>query len=129
MQEACNGGVPDPAQQLSWWSRMTGAVERSRTRWVAETLAVAVAYVGAATLRFVFPFTEQGASWVWLPSGVALAALLLRGRSLWPGVAAGAALASVLADHTTLAPAVVSAIYAPAEALIATMIVRRRGDF
>ena len=50
---------------------MTGAVEQSRTRWVAEALAVAAAYVVAATLRFVFPFTEQGASWVWLPSGVA----------------------------------------------------------
>jgi hypothetical protein len=49
---------------------MTDAVEQSRTRWVAEALAVAAAYVVAATLRFVFPFTEQGASWVWLPSGV-----------------------------------------------------------
>ena len=59
---------------------MTGATKRSRTRWLAEVLVVAAAYVAAATLRFVFPFTEQGASWVWLPSGLALAALLLRGR-------------------------------------------------
>ncbi len=108
---------------------MTGAVEQSRTRWVAEALAVAAAYVVAATLRFVFPFTEQGASWVWLPSGVALAGLLLRGRSLWPGIALGGFLASVVADHTTLAPAFVAAVYAPAEALIATAIIMRRGVF
>ena len=61
---------------------MTGAVEQSRTRWVAEALAVAAAYVVAATLRFVFPFTEQGASWVWLPSGVALAGAASSRRSL-----------------------------------------------
>ena len=108
---------------------MTDAVEQSRTRWVAEVLAVAAAYVVAATLRFVFPFTEQGASWVWLPSGVALAALLLRGRSLWPGVALGGFLSSVLADQTTLAPAFVAAIYAPSEALIATTIIMHRGVF
>jgi PAS domain S-box-containing protein len=108
---------------------MSGAAEHSRMKWVAEALAVAAAYVVAATLRFVFPFTEQGASWVWLPSGVALAALLLRGRSLWPGVAVGAFLSSVLADHTTLVPAFVAAVYAPAEALIATAIIARRGAF
>jgi PAS domain S-box-containing protein len=108
---------------------MTGATKRSRTRWLAEVLVVAAAYVAAATLRFVFPFTEQGASWVWLPSGLALAALLLRGRSLWPGVALGAFFSSVLADHTTLAPAFVATVYAPSEALIATMIIMRRGVF
>jgi len=108
---------------------MTGAVEQSRSRWVAEAMAVAAAYVVAATLRFVFPFTEQGASWVWLPSGVALAALLLRGRFLWPGIALGGFLASVLADHTSLWPAFVAAIYAPSEALIATAIIMRRGVF
>jgi len=108
---------------------MTDAVKQSGTRWVAETLAVAAAYVVAATLRFLFPFTEQGASWVWLPSGVALAALLLRGRSLWPGVALGAFLSSVLADHTSPWPAFVAAIYAPSEALIATTIIIRRGVF
>ena len=108
---------------------MTGAVEQSRSRWVAEAMALAAAYVVAATLRFVFPFTEQGASWVWLPSGVALSALLLRGRSLWPGVALGGFLSSVLADHTSPWPAFVAAIYAPAEALIATTIIMRRGVF
>ena len=126
MQEACNGNVRAPAQQLSW-NAMTGAVEQSRTRWVAEAVVVAAAYVVAATLRFVFPFTEHGASWVWLPSGVALAALVLRGRSLWPGIALGGFLSSVLADQTSLWPAFVAAVYAPSEALIATTIIMRRG--
>ena len=47
----------------------------------------------------------------------------------WPGVALGGFLSSVLADHTTLAPAFVAAVYAPAEALIATTIIMRRGVF
>ena len=45
-----------------------------------------------AHLRLFFPFTEDGASWVWIPSGLALAALLLRGTDRWPGVALGALL-------------------------------------
>ena len=77
---------------------------------------MAAAYVVAATLRFVFPFTEQGASWVWLPSGVALAALASSRAFLWPGVALRGVPLLGLADHTTLAPAFVAAVYAPAEA-------------
>ena len=64
--------------------------------------------VVGARLRLVFPFTTAGASWVWLPSGVSLAALLLLGRNRWPGITLGALaarLGSVPALSLVIGPA------------------------
>jgi PAS domain S-box-containing protein len=95
---------------------------------VGEHVLILAAYVGAALLRLVFPFTEHGASWVWLPSGVGLAALLLRGRSRWPGLALGSFVAAILTG-SAWTPAIVAALYAPLEALLATAIIERAGSF
>jgi PAS domain S-box-containing protein len=100
----------------------------ARARWLLDVLAVAATYIVAALLRLVFPFTEHGASWVWLPSGVALASLLLLGRDRWPGILIGALVSSVLSDRQ-VAPAIVAACYAPGEALLAYSIVTRGGGF
>jgi PAS domain S-box-containing protein len=102
--------------------------EPARARWLFDLLAVATAYIVAALLRLVFPFTEHGASWVWLPSGVAIASLLLLGRNRWPGICAGALISSYLSDHQVV-PAVVAGCYAPGEALLAYTIARRGGGF
>jgi signal transduction histidine kinase len=60
-----------------------------------SVLAVALLYYGAARLGLLLAFEKTNASPVWPPSGVALAAVLLLGYRVWPGVATGAFLANV----------------------------------
>ncbi len=100
----------------------------SRLAWVAEVLLIAALYGVAARLRLFFPFTDTGASWVWIPSGVALAALVLRGRDRWPGVALGALASAVLTDGHWPSSFVASA-YATGEALLAFTLLAWGGPF
>lgn len=58
-------------------------------RWLA-VLLVAGAYYGAARLGLLLAFEGSNASPVWPPSGLALAAVLWRGRGMLVGVALGA---------------------------------------
>jgi signal transduction histidine kinase len=69
---------------------MTGGVRRA-----LEFATVFVAYVATARLGLTFDAVGGVATAVWPPSGIALAALTLRGRRLWPAVAAGAFVANV----------------------------------
>jgi signal transduction histidine kinase/CheY-like chemotaxis protein/integral membrane sensor domain MASE1 len=57
---------------------------------VAEIIVLAVLYFGLARLSLLFAFQESNASPIWPPSGLALAAVLLRGRRIWSGIALGA---------------------------------------
>ena len=99
-----------------------------RVRWLADIVIIAVLYVVGARLRLVFPFNAPGASWVWLPSGVALAGLLLVGRNRWPGIVLGA-LANASLDSRPLIALIVGPAYAAGEALLATWIIARGGRF
>jgi integral membrane sensor domain MASE1/anti-sigma regulatory factor (Ser/Thr protein kinase) len=62
------------------------------------TVAVALAYFGSAKLGLALAFSTPNVTAVWPPAGIALAALVLGGRRLWPGVALGAFLANVTTD-------------------------------
>ena len=100
----------------------------SRAAWIVEIVLIAALYVAGARLRLFFPFTEVGASWVWIPSGMALAALLLRGRDRWPGVALGALLSAAFTDWHWPSAFVASG-YATGEVLLATALLRWGGPF
>src|SRR5579859_2126371 len=52
-------------------------------------------YFAAAKLSLVFAIAPGYATPVWPPSGIAVAALLLRGSGCWPGIWIGAALANL----------------------------------
>jgi integral membrane sensor domain MASE1 len=67
-------------------------------RLIGIGLAVAVAYVIAARLGFRLAFVAEQVTTVWAPTGIAQAALLLWGRSLWPAVWLGAFVAKGLLD-------------------------------
>ena len=53
---------------------------------IAVALAVMVAYVVAGKLGLHFAFLHASATPIWPPAGIALAALLLFGYSVWPAV-------------------------------------------
>src|SRR5688500_2591109 len=93
-------------------------------RTIGTGLAVAVAYVIAARLGFQLAFVAEQVTTVWAPTGIAIAALLLWGRSLWPAIW----LAAFVANLGTAAPLWVAAGIATGnalEALSATSVLRR----
>jgi len=61
-----------------------------RLRYAFQIAAVAVAYYAAARVGLLAAVAPSVVSSAWPPSGVALAALLLLGLRLWPGIALGA---------------------------------------
>ena len=61
-------------------------------------LVLAGAYYASAKLGLELAFTNESVTAVWPPTGIALAALVLWGRGLWPGVLLGAFLANVTTD-------------------------------
>jgi signal transduction histidine kinase len=69
------------------------------TNWLRYSLAIAalaLVYVIAARAGLMMDAVGGFATLVWPPSGLALAALLIFGPGLWPGVFAGAFLANLL---------------------------------
>ena len=66
----------------------------NRKRYLAQVLCLAAVYYGAAKLGLSFAFETPSVSAVWAPTSIALAALVLFGSRLWPGVALGALLAN-----------------------------------
>ena len=63
-------------------------------RLIGIGVVVTAAYVMAARLGFQVAFIAEQVTTVWAPTGIALAALLLWGRRLWPAVWVGAWLAN-----------------------------------
>ncbi|HEX6602921.1 MAG TPA: SpoIIE family protein phosphatase [Solirubrobacterales bacterium] len=61
-------------------------------------MVVALAYFASAKLGLALAFSTPSVTAVWPPTGIALAALVLGGRRLWPGVLLGAFLANVTTD-------------------------------
>ncbi len=60
-----------------------------------QSLGVALAYLVTALLGFLLAFEQTNATAVWPPAGIALAAFLLLGHRVWPGVFLGAFLANL----------------------------------
>jgi diguanylate cyclase (GGDEF)-like protein/PAS domain S-box-containing protein len=58
--------------------------------WVGRLLVVALACTLAGRLSAAVPPLADHVTLVWLPTGIALAALLRWGLSMWPGIAAAA---------------------------------------
>src|SRR5947208_1752330 len=65
-------------------------------RALAQLAGVALAYYAAARLGLLLQLPGTNASPVWPPSGIGLAAVLLFGLRVWPGILVGAFLANLL---------------------------------
>lgn len=69
----------------------------ARSGWLRQALTivmVAAAYYGSAKLGLSLAFIHTNVSAVWPPSGIAIAAVLLFGYRVWPGILLGAFLAN-----------------------------------
>lgn len=62
--------------------------------FLVRLVVVALVYYGGARLGLLLAFPGTNASAVWPPSGIALAAIAVWGRGMWPAVALGALVAN-----------------------------------
>jgi serine phosphatase RsbU (regulator of sigma subunit) len=96
--------------------------------YAARVLALAAIYYGAAKLGLDLAFAAPSVTAVWPPTGIALAAIVLGGYRLWPGVALGAFLANSWTGvplYTTLGIAAGNTL----EALVGAYLLREVGEF
>lgn len=68
-------------------------------RFVLLSLLVAVAYLAAAELGFTLALTTKQVTAVWPPTGIAVAALLLCGYRIWPGIWVGAFVSNAISSE------------------------------
>jgi integral membrane sensor domain MASE1/anti-sigma regulatory factor (Ser/Thr protein kinase) len=61
---------------------------------VAKLALIAAAYYGSAKLGLHYAFETASVTAIWPPTGIALAAVVLWGYQMWPGIALGALLAN-----------------------------------
>jgi PAS domain S-box-containing protein len=73
-----------------------------RFRTAAGILILAAVYFASGKLGLSLAIVNASASAVWPPSGIALAALILWGKHLWPGVFAGAFLVNITTQGSIL---------------------------
>ncbi len=97
------------------------------TRLLLHIGILALAYFIAGKLAVsILGLVKAEASPVWPPAGIALAAMLLQGRRMWPGIALG----SVLLNSTAGIPSAVivtSAFSVTVQALVGESALRRSG--
>ncbi|MCG8922036.1 MASE1 domain-containing protein [Lentzea sp. CC55] len=74
-------------------------------RTAVTIVAVAIAYFATARVGLVLALVEGQVTPLWLPTGIAVAALLVSGRRIWPGITLGA-----FATNITLGAPVASAL-------------------
>ncbi len=89
-------------------SRETVA-EARRPGALLAAVVLAVVYFVAAKLSLKLAFLNASASPVWPPAGVAVAALILFGYRLWPGIFVGAFLANVFTAGNILSSIAIAA--------------------
>src|SRR5947199_7367290 len=107
-------------------SPASGKVIRQRIAYLGDILALFAIYFTTARLGLSLNAVSGFATLVWLPSGIAVAALLLFGYRLWPGILLGAFLVNLFNG----APAFVAlgiGLGNTLEALVGTYLLKRTG--
>ena len=95
--------------------------------YLARIIALAVLYVAAALGGLELNAVGGFATLAWIPTGISLAAVLMYGVSIWPGIAIGALVANLLTGAPILAALGIGA-GSTLEALVASdLLWRARG--
>jgi PAS domain S-box-containing protein len=99
-------------------------------RWLLEVTGLVTIYIAVAGLGLIF--SDAHISPVWSPTGVALAAVLLLGYRVWPGIWLGAFLANVIVlaandgpISTTILTAGIISVGNTLEAVAGAFLIRR----
>ncbi|WP_327294315.1 MULTISPECIES: MASE1 domain-containing protein [unclassified Streptomyces] len=102
---------------------------RRPTVLVAQMVLVAAAYYGSARLGLLREVLVDGAvvTPLWLPTGVALSALLYMGLRVWPGIAVGALLSIATVGNTITEPGVTISAGNTLAPVCAFLLLRRVG--
>ena len=79
-----------------------------RAPYVGQLILVAAAYFAAAKVSLFLAIPPGYATAVWPPSGIAVAAMLLLGNRIWPGVWAGVALVNSTVDASVVTAALIA---------------------
>ena len=95
-------------------------------RYAGTVVLVGGAYYASARLGLLLSLVERNVTPLWPPTGIAVVAMLVLGRSVWPGVAVAALLvnAPISADLGAAAVTAVGNTLAP---LVAATLLRRVG--
>ncbi len=107
--------MTDLAETRGSGSTSAARPRRGIGRYLVALVLVAVAYYVGARVGLTLSLVERNVTPLWPPTGIALAAFVVGGRSLWPGVAVaacavnlpiseGVVAAGVTAAGNTLAP-------------------------
>ena len=104
--------APMPMTSLQWLAR------------IAQVALLAAIYFGAGKASLLLAIPPGYASPVWPPSGIGLAALLVFGNRLWPGIWIGAAIVNYTVNDSIFA-AVMIATGNTLEALAGATLIRR----
>ena len=92
--------------------------------YIVKVGVLAICYFAAAKASLLFAIPPGYATAVWPPAGIALAALLLQGVRIWPGIWLGAMLAN-FSINQSLSVAAAIATGNALEAVCAAMLVNR----
>ncbi len=96
--------------------------------WIWQVAVLAVLYVVAGRIGLELAHIQDNATLVWPPTGLALGALILFGRSLWPGVFLGLLLLNATqASVLELVPSLAVAAGNSVEAVIGATLLARVG--
>lgn len=95
-----------------------------RVLYLGQVILLAAVYFAAAKLSLLLAIPPGYATAVWPPSGIALAAVLLLGSRIWPGIWFGAALVNFTIETSWLAAPVIGTGNT-LEALAGAALVRR----
>ena len=77
------------------WARVQHVSVNAAFRTAATIAVLAVAYHATAQVGLVLALVEGQVTPLWLPTGISVAALLMSGRGIWPGITLGAFAANV----------------------------------
>ena len=99
------------------------AIREAPLRYLGAILLLTAAYAASGRVGLGLAHEQVNATLVWPPTGLALAALLLYGLRLWPGVFLGAVIVNLLIG-TSPAPALSIAIGNTLEALTGYWLLR-----